>query len=600
MKYLIISHILLISLLYSNDKVILFNNIEELVQWHDKQFSSDSNEKLTIDIQSMEVVEVATPKKLVIVDNQESDESAVLSLPDATIVSVEDVVEDHNLVENIDSKDNSYMDSLPFATIVKENKDEIITESNTTLVEIKQKDITDVVDVEPVVAISKEKVVENNRTVVKTEDKEEKDSIKITNYFEDDSFSKAQEVISTEVVDFWKLLDLTLMNSTALILKKHDIKITKENMELVKSEYYPNITLGYTSEYYHGYNRSSSATIGGSFYPGIKQFRDSVDLSLNYELYRFGATDLKVKMSEKDVEIVKSELALEKERISKELLGHYATALRAQNIIKYKEKIQFAQDRIIQKKWRLFEVGKVSKIELSKDQLSLVNLEKEISQQKQNFVKAVKNIQILSNIIVDPSKLKLAMLEPRNSEIKVFKDSAVAKNLRLTLQKKLQELELIKKDYMPTIYATSGYRLYGSGADYLNALESIEKNSWDIGVSLRWDVFNGYKTDKTVQKSRLEIQKIVEQYRLAKIDFEAKEIQRELIKKSIDKMLRVEAKILEQTHQQEEMLQRLQGVGKIDSIQLDHVEISKIRSELDFRLSVIDRVYESISSELII
>ncbi len=596
MKYLIISHLLLISLLYSNDKVILFNNVEELVQWHDEQLLSKGNEKLTVNIQSMEIVEVSVPRKTVIVDGQKSDASSVLSLPNATIVSTQEVEIDQNSTKTTQS---SYMESLSLAIIVKESKSEMIAESNTTFVEIEQKDIVDI-DLEPVVEITQEKKTENSRIIVKTQESDKKDPIKIINYINDESPKQDQERISTKTVDFWKLLDLTLMHSAALILKKHDIKITQENMELVKSEYYPNITIGYTSEYYHGYNRSSSATIGGSFYPGIKQFRDSVDLSLNYEIYRFGATDLKVKMSEQDVKIVKSELSLEKERISKELLSYYVTALRSQDIITYKEKIRFAQDRIIQKKWRLFEVGKISKIELSKDQLSLVSLEKEISRQKQEFVKSVKNIQILSNVVIDPSFIKFAMLEPKNSEIKIFKESVVAKNLRLNLQKKLQEFELIKKDYMPTIYATSGYRLYGSGADYLNALESIEKNSWDIGISLRWDIFNGYKTDKTLQRSRLEIQKMIEQYRLAKIDFEAKEAQRELLKSSIDKMLRVEAKILEQTHHQGEMLQRLQSAGKIDSMQLDHIEISKIRSELDFRLGVIDRVYESISSELII
>jgi len=625
LKYLIISHILLISLLYSSDKVILFNNTEELVQWHDEQLLSEDNEKFTIDIHSMDVVEVVAPKKLVIVNDQEVDESSVISLPNATIVSVEEVVDEYN-------KDTLYTESLPLATIVEEDIDKISDEIESlpfaTIIEEKVDKTSVALESLPLATIVEEKINKLSDSklddlLVETNPKEVLDTkssldiitseenkiqgntpIVITNHYGDElsvdvdiDIDKAK---SESIIEFWELLDLALVKATAQILKKHDIKITKENMELVKSEYYPNISLIYSGEYYNGYNRNSSATIGGSFYPGIKQFRDSFSLSLNYELYRFGATDLKVKISEKDIEIIKSELTLQEEQISKELLGYYANALRAQDIIKYKGKIRFVQDRIIQKKWRLFEVGQMTKIELSKDQLSLVSLEKEISKQKMDFLKAVKSIQILTNITIDSSNVKFAMLEPKNSEIKIFEESAVANNLKLNLEKKLQELELIKKDYMPTLYASSGYRFYGDGSGFVTAFENIEKNSWDIGINLRWDIFNGYKTDKTVGKLKLEVQKLAEQYRLAKVDFEAKELKSKLLKESINKMLHIESEILSQTHEQGKMLSRLQDVGQVDSIQLDQIEIKKLQSELDFRLGVTERVYESISSELII
>jgi len=601
LKYLIISHILLISLLYSNDKVILFNNTEELVQWHDEQLLSEGNEKFTVDIQSMDIVEVAVPKKLVIVNDQEADESSVISLPNATIVSVEEVTDEHN-------EDNSYMESLPLATIVEEDVDKISDDIESlpfaTIVEEKINKSSDAKLDEILVEAKQEEVLDTKSSLAVMTSEEKKiqgnTPIVITNHYGDESSVDIDKTKSESIIEFWELLDLALIKATAQILKKHDIKITKENMELVKSEYYPNISLVYSGEYYNGYNRNSSATIGGSFYPGIKQFRDSFSLSLNYELYRFGATDLKVKMSEKDIEIVKSELTLQEEQISKELLGYYVNALRAQDIIKYKGKIQLVQDRIIQKKWRLFEVGQMTKIELSKDQLSLISLEKEISKQKMDFLKAVKSIQILTNITIDSSSVKFAMLEPKNSEIKIFEESAVANNLKLNLEKKLQELELIKKDYMPTLYASSGYRFYGDGSGFVSAFENIEKNSWDIGINLKWDVFNGYKTDKTIGKLKLEVQKLAEQYRLAKVDFEVKELKSKLLKESINKMLHIESEILSQTHQQEEMLSRLQDVGQIDSMQLDQIEIKKLQSELDFRLGVTERVYESISSELII
>jgi hypothetical protein len=102
-----------------------------------------------------------------------------------------------------------------------------------------------------------------------------------------------------------------------------------------------------------------------------------------------------------------------------------------------------------------------------------------------------------------------------------------------------------------------------------------------------------------VEKAKLEVQKLVEQYRLAKIDFESQQAKSESLKRAIDKILRVESQILEQTCQQEDLFTKLESAGEVSSIELDNIELSKLKSELNFRVSVIDKVYESISSELI-
>lgn len=63
--------------------------------------------------------------------------------------------------------------------------------------------------------------------------------------------------------------------------------------------------------------------------------------------------------------------------------------------------------------------------------------------------------------------------------------------------------------------------------------------------------------------------------------------------------MRVEADILQTTCSQEDMIFRLGNAGQINTIDLDHIKMKKLESELDFRLNVIDRVKENITSELI-
>ncbi len=574
-----------------------FNEIVASGKYSDDQITIQSNE--FINVTASETVDIYEINYEEVIEVESEVIENIQTLYDTEIIEIEyeGIDEDEIFeLEKVVKKDNfaSNIKMLPDAKVIEVIYEDKTFESNQDMVN--QTNIQE--SAENIKLLDDAKIVEiiyeNNLNV------DQNKAITVTKYIETPiSIDSSCRTEIKKKIDFWNLLDQTMLNATNLILKEHDIDITQKNLNIVKSEYYPSISLGYLGEYYHGYDRGNGSSIGGQFYPGYSQYRDSLSLDLQHELYRFGATDLKMQISQKDIEIVKSELELEKERVSKDLLNYFTQAVRAQESYEFRDDMRLVQDRIIQKKQRLFESDQISRTVVLKDQLTLANLEKNILKDKLNFSDAIKNIQILTNINLDPNLVKFEIPNPKNKEIVAFEHSATAKNIKLKLEKKFQELELIKKDYKPTIYANGGYRFYGADDDsFTRTIENLEKNSWDIGVSLRWDLFSGFKTDSTVEKTKVETQKLVEQYKLAKVDFEAKERKRELLKQSIDKILRVEAQILDQTCQQEDMFVRLESVGQISSIELDNVEISKLKSKLEFRLGVIDRVYESISSEL--
>ncbi len=590
MKYITILTFLIISTLWSNDEIVLIDDIQ----------STLSQIETLPDATLLDTQESIVDQQEIIL-NQNDNYTDITTLPDATIVEIiepEEILPENHIQyiyeEIITDKNNSDIDiqSIPDATILE------------TIVEQSP------VDIENDLNQSSVTIIESNQTVY-THDKnitqlsekksdQNSSNIIIVKTLEEDSTKETDDETKKEEIDFWSLLNQTLTNSTQLILKKYDIAITKENMQIIKGEYYPNVSLSYSGEYYHSYEKGD-ASIDGSYYPSYSQYSDSIGLSMQYELYRFGATDLMMKISQKDLDIIKTELALTKEEVSKRLLEYFKMALKSQELIKYKEKMLLIQDTILQKKRRLYEVGKTTKVALAKDELSMSTLEKEIMRHKLDFKDAVKKIQILSNLELDPNHIQFIMFEPKNCKTKSFEESMIAKNLQLHIEKKKHELALLEKDYLPGFYLSSGYRLYGSDENnFIQSIENLERNSWNIGLSIKWNIFNGYKTDAKITRSKLELQQLIEQYRLAKIDFESREEKRELLKKTFDKILQAEYKIIDQTFQQEEMYARLQSAGQIDTIQLDYIQISKYKNELSFRLSVIDKVYETISSELII
>jgi len=443
-------------------------------------------------------------------------------------------------------------------------------------------------------------IIEISETIEVSDD-ESVGEVKIIKYMYDEQIQKEEISNSAKVdISFWNLLDDALMSSAKIILKKHDVKFTEANVDIVKNEYYPKISLNYDHEYYHGYSRTSTANIGGASYPSSSDYRNSLYINFDYELYRFGATGLKAKLAQSDVEIVKSELSLEKESISKELLYSYTSALKAQEHIIHKMKILSLQNSLFDGSRRLYEVGKIAKTDLIQKKISIINLEKEIVQQRLNKMEALKNIEILTTISLDSEASKLDMLEPKKTKPLAYEQSMRAKNLKLQLKKKLKEIELLRKDHLPALYVSGEYRLYGSDKDSLSrALRELERNNWRFGIKVKWTIFDGSKTDKVVEQAKIEVEKLIEQYRYEKLDFIAKEQKRELLKESIDKILREEGRLIGEYGEQKEMLTRLEAVGKVSSMRIFEVEMERIKIELDFRLKVIDKVYEEIMSELV-
>jgi len=404
----------------------------------------------------------------------------------------------------------------------------------------------------------------------------------------------------SQQIDFWELLSIAMEKSASLILKSHDMKITKSNLAILKSEYYPNLSLRYYNEYYHGFSRSGSTNIGGSVYPSSSEYRNSLSLNMDYEVYRFGASNLKMEMGELDMAILRSDIELEKERIAKDLLKNYTVALKAQETIKTKKKILLVKNILLDNTQRLYDAGFASRTDIARLRIDAVSIEKEILRSRLRILDAMKDIHILSNVDIDIKKMGLAMLEPSESSEKEFEATALSYKIKLQIDKKIKEIELIKKDYLPTLVANGAYQVYGGDKNNVfDAIGELQRNNWNIGITLKWDIFNGFKTDNTIQRAKLEIEKLIEQHRLEGITFAAREEKRVLLREMIDKILSEENVLLSETAIQKDLLERLQKSGNISIMEVDKIEVARLQSELDFKIEVINQVNEDILSQLI-
>lgn len=148
-------------------------------------------------------------------------------------------------------------------------------------------------------------------------------------------------------VGFNQLQILLKENSKQLELKKYDIDISNEDMNIVNSENYPSLTIGFNIENSKSLTDNiNSTSVGDNNLVNDSLKKSYSYVNLNYNLYSFGRLDSKKKAQEYKIEAIKYEYCQEKKDLILKLLEIYSNALTYQikiesleNIIE--EKIEF-------------------------------------------------------------------------------------------------------------------------------------------------------------------------------------------------------------------------------------------------------------------
>lgn len=102
-------------------------------------------------------------------------------------------------------------------------------------------------------------------------------------------------------------------HSHRLKIRTIDTSIEQARLGSVYSSLYPQLSLGYSGEYNKNLDQTTSGSIsvGGTTINSTVRHKDSLALSLNYELYHFGTTLKQIEMSKKEITSKKLEVCNE-------------------------------------------------------------------------------------------------------------------------------------------------------------------------------------------------------------------------------------------------------------------------------------------------
>ena len=395
-------------------------------------------------------------------------------------------------------------------------------------------------------------------------------------------------------IDFLQLQELLQENSKQLHIKKLDIDISKENLNILKSKDYPSISLGMNIEDATSLEQSlSSSSVGENTLINDSLKKSYSYLNLNYNIYSFGRFNDEKSIEKNKIEITTYSYCLEKKELILKLLEFYNQAINNQNKIETLQEILKLKDKIYKYKNSLYEIGEINKIEVSKNAIDIANLYSQITDNQKELENKLEEITLLTDYsFLENEKLIPLFFDDLKENMK-FDSSVEAYLLSSQIKAKMSEIELYSKEYLPNLNFYFKYDLYGSDEDsYKKSLSEMKENSYKFGLNLTLNLFDGFKTTSTLNKTFLELKQLQKKYDYQKDLFEKEVnfITRSYKAKKENLEKNSEALNLSQNNQKN--VTRLQKIGEVDEIEKLNFEIEEKYKYLDYKLNQGELAYE--------
>lgn len=336
-----------------------------------------------------------------------------------------------------------------------------------------------------------------------------------------------------DVLTYRSVLQQAVNNSFDLKISKLDIDISKADLKSARSDLYPMLTAQANSEYNNGLGNPSNINyVGNTVVSSYNQYRNLAFLGLQYNLFDFGARGKKILIAKKDVDQKQIALDLQLKDLKLKVLDLYTKTLQYNEEIKTKTEILKVYEDIFHNKERLFQAGVKDKISVMDEAVKIARTQDDIANSRLELKNALndlasytrqkyqtKNLEVLDfeemnipNAIVPVNNFEPLKAKVATDELDLSfnsKNSLEAKYYDFEIEKKKAELDLYKRQRLPSFKFYTNYLLYGQDPNqYFSAMENLKQTSVTIGISGTYTIFDGFKNRATCQKAALEMKRL--------------------------------------------------------------------------------------------
>ncbi|MDX9787446.1 MAG: TolC family protein [Desulfobacterales bacterium] len=396
-------------------------------------------------------------------------------------------------------------------------------------------------------------------------------------------------------------MDKVIENSFDVAIAEKDIQISEAGKRETLSLYYPAIKGKWNSEYIRDLTGSDGdlTSVGNSVFGEPTSYRNSYTLNAEWLLYDFGARANKLAFAEKDIAArsvarIQSirDIKLKALQLYTELL-HISRELAAKKtLLGFQKELFFASERLQQ-------AGMLFKVDMVDDMLNTIKTVNTIDELQGKLQKTLHELSLFTREPYQGENIEIGDFTEINTGREPFSEEKVPESriYELEIEKKQNELAILKKSWLPRFDFYSGYIWYGKDTgSYVHSIENIQDQNYIIGISASFSFFSGFKTRARIEKVNFEIEKLKLEkdknlYELTKryrttdqsVTTLAEEItsRKEMIHKTTEKLSMAERLMVEKVTGQKEFLnQKIELANEQLALQQAEININSARIRL--------------------
>jgi outer membrane protein len=391
---------------------------------------------------------------------------------------------------------------------------------------------------------------------------------------------------AAEVLTLEEAIEIAMQRNPFLVASRSEVDAARARVTQAAAPYYPQVSA--SAGYDHTWNNTSTSSFGTN---------DSVDtyaagLSVSQFIYDFGKTPAQVEKSSQGFESTQSNLKTVEKTLVKDIKQSYFETLKNQQLVNVGEEALDGRKKHLEQARALYKEGMRPRIDVTRGEV-------EVSQAKLQLVIARyglrRSIIALEKLLGGAPKSGTYVLAEENPpsrtppELKPLIDLALEQRSELAgvkAQIKSAEADLVsaRRSAYPSLNARGAYDYSGND----DPLDHELDHRWQVGVSLNWPLFTGYRQTAQVSESQANVRRLNALYENQILSVIEEVTQAYLTVNEAGEAIKTAETALRQAKENLDMAEGRYKTGVSDSIELSDAQVLYTES----RSSLVQAMYE--------
>jgi outer membrane protein TolC len=300
-----------------------------------------------------------------------------------------------------------------------------------------------------------------------------------------------------KVLSLEDAVGIALENNPGITVSDANIEISRAFVRNMQAPYYPDI-----------YTRIIVPFVG----------RES-GFFLDQMIWDFGRTSNKVKSGKAQLESAKFDRETTREDIELNTIVSYYTVLSQMHITEAREKKAAEAERRFERAEGFYKAGRISQIEVTKEEVSLGNSKMELAAARNDLEIAEDSLMAAMGMegefdfeLVDTTVYEKKDVSLEDSIDRALETRPELKSLKAQEASMKANLAATKKEFYPLLFGRTAYRFKGEGA---------ETPGFIAGVGLQFPIFEGFSRFANIQDAKAKLMRSQAEMETAKVEIAA-------------------------------------------------------------------------------